>query len=107
MGRALQVCAESGCPNLQPCAAHQRQAWSGSDRRSGLPADWRSRRSAVLSRDRGVCQLRYPGCRVRATEVHHAVNRDRHELADLLAVCTACHQVVTRAEAQQARRGVG
>jgi 5-methylcytosine-specific restriction endonuclease McrA len=104
MGRARQVCSEHGCPNLQPCELHARQSWARSDRRASLPADWRARRSAVLARDRGVCQLRYPGCVVRATEVHHLVHRDVHDIEALAAVCTSCHKSATQAEARSARQ---
>jgi hypothetical protein len=107
MARAAQVCIEHGCPNLQPCPAHARKPWSGSDRRADLPADWRARRSAVLARDKGVCQLRHPGCTHRAIEVHHTVSRTIHDLEALIATCPSCHKVETQREAANARRGGG
>ncbi len=52
-------------------------------------------RREVLARDRHRC--RSPGCgRTRFLEIHHIVPRSRgggHELANLVTLCSACHQL--------------
>lgn len=65
-------------------------------RQGGRP--WRRIRAFVLTRDRGLCQLRYPEiCTTRATQVDHilqVLTRPDLELdpANLRAVCTPCHE---------------
>ena len=53
--------------------------------------EWRSKRSAVLKRDGGVCQ----GCRnASATEIHHITyeNLFQEPLEDLISYCQPCHK---------------
>ena len=55
-----------------------------------LTPEWKERRSAVLRRDRFICQ----GClEARATEVHHRSYRSVFSelLFDLVSVCKECH----------------
>ena len=104
MTRASKPCSHPGCPNLQPCAEHRPAGWSDA-RRTTLPPDWRSRRAKVMKRDAGVCQLRFPRCTVRATEVHHTGDRNDHRIEALIAVCERCHHKVTLEQAAAARRG--
>lgn len=80
-------------------------AWAGSDRASRLPSDWPRRRTRVLARDAGICQLGDPGCTVTATEVDHVVHGDDHSLTNLQAVCTRCHAAKSAREGAYARHG--
>ena len=66
-------------------------AWETSDRRSRLPADWPQRRVTVLRRDGYRCQMGYPGCSIKATDVDHIVPGDDHSLPNLRAACSNCH----------------
>jgi 5-methylcytosine-specific restriction protein A len=52
----------------------------------------------VLKRDGYVCQLRYPGCLGRASQVDHIVQPEAggtDELENLRAVCRRCHATRT------------
>jgi len=95
------VCVQPGCPNLNPCPLHKRKAWAGSTRRKRLPRDWDGRRRYILRRDRGLCQLKYPGCTTIATEVDHIERGDDHRFSNLQGACSPCHAKKTIAE----RRG--
>ncbi|WP_459957300.1 HNH endonuclease [Nocardia sp. IFM 10818] len=72
--------------------------WTSSDRSSRLPSDWESRRSQVLRRDKGVCQIRSADCWKAATEVDHINRGDDHSLRNLRAVCAHCHARKSSAE---------
>ena len=69
----------------------------------GVPRVLRQR---ILDRDRGRCQLRYPGCTGVATEVDHIVNVARLGVSrahatdeiNLQSVCSACHRRKTERE---------
>lgn len=78
-------------------------AWQGSTRRQRLPPDWQQRRISVLERDGHRCQLRYPGCQGRATDVDHIQHGDNHNLDNLQAACNPCHLAKTAREAAAAR----
>lgn len=72
-------------------------------RERGVPAVQRRR---ILRRDRGVCQIGGPDCRVAASEVDHVVpafegGADGDE--NLRAVCRTCHASKSREEAARAR----
>lgn len=82
-------------------------SWSSNPSRRNVarPADWAARRRAVLQRDGHTCRLRLAGvCIGLATEVDHIVNVPDHELPNLQAVCTPCHERKTAAEAAAGRR---
>jgi 5-methylcytosine-specific restriction protein A len=71
-----------------------------------LPRRWARLRAAVLKRDQYTCRLRYPGCRIRATEVDHIVPAalgGSDDLSNLAAVCTPCHRHKTAREANLSR----
>lgn len=59
---------------------------------------WRDRREAVLERDGGRCKARLEVCTGGAQQIHHLSYRHwRNEpLFDLIAVCSACHDEITR-----------
>lgn len=75
--------------------------WGNSTRSATLPPDWPCRRKRVLRRDKGLCQIRYPGyCTVKATQVDHVGHRMDHSMANLQGACAECNQrknVLTRA----------
>lgn len=67
-------------------------AWEArSARRQTLPADWSSRRTRILRRDRRQCQIRGPRCIGTATEVDHVGAADDHRDEVLRSACTPCH----------------
>lgn len=66
-------------------------AWATSNRRQQLPANWQELRRLVLERDRGICQIRDPGCVVRATDVDHVIPNGDDSPANLRAACRRCH----------------
>ena len=74
--------------------------------------EWQAVRRLVLDRDRDVCQIKPPKCKVRATEVDHIVNVDdgggRLALENLRAACSSCNvSKRNTAVAARARRGRG
>ncbi len=79
--------------------------WVGSTRRSRLLANWATViRPAVLRRDQGVCQLRFPDvCVSVATDVDHKKAGDDHRLSNLQAACAPCHRKKSAAEGAAAR----
>jgi 5-methylcytosine-specific restriction endonuclease McrA len=96
MARAPKICPR--CPNLQPCAEHERKPWEGSTRRRRLPRDWEKRRRYVLQRD-PVCKVCNNALSV---EVDHIVNNDDHRYENLQGICTRCHDEKTQREAAAA-----
>jgi 5-methylcytosine-specific restriction endonuclease McrA len=61
-------------------------------------SDWQRVRLVVFQRDGFACQLRYPGCLGKATEVDHIIQpRDggTADPANLRAVCKRCHATRT------------
>lgn len=74
-----------------------------SQRKGGRP--WQRVRAFVLTRDRMLCQLRYPEhCTTTASEVDHVVSVHHdptRELdpTNLRAVCTPCHKHRTALQA--------
>lgn len=97
-----KVCAEPGCPELQPCEKHKPRAWQGSDRRARLPKNWERTRQRILRRDHRRCYL----CGDEATEVDHIVNNDDHHDTNLAAICIPCHKRKTAREAAVGRTRV-
>lgn len=85
--------------------------WETSRRRELLPPDWSTViRPAVLARDDHTCQLRYPSCQAKATDVDHMGDRTDHRLAMLQAACKRCHATKSAGEgggAWAARRKQG
>jgi 5-methylcytosine-specific restriction endonuclease McrA len=64
-------------------------------RYTGMP--WRTLRRIILERDRGVCQVRGPGCEGEAKAVDHIVptceGGDFYDPANLRASCRKCNGV--------------
>jgi 5-methylcytosine-specific restriction protein A len=78
------------------CRVHGGKAWAKKPPANAYAynGDWAERRQRVLKRDGYVCQLRYPGCPGRASQVDHIVQPEAGGTADLenlRAVCTRCH----------------
>ena len=73
--------------------------WTGSNRRSRLPADWPRRRAAVIARD-PICME----CHLRpSTEADHKQPGDDHRLANLQGLCLPCHLKKSSGEGHAAR----
>ncbi len=104
MTRPAQVCNVPGCPRTAlregKCEEHKRPAWrDASTRKATLPADWRTRRLAILERDDHRCQCegcaRCTGgtpCRAPGIECDHIGDRLDHSPANLRAICVPCHR---------------
>lgn len=105
-----QICAEPGCPNLQPCATHPKQAWAGSTRRATLPSNWAALKRQCHQRDGWTCVdcgLYDPTGRL--LEADHTGGRNDH--TKLATRCTSvrkggngCHDKHTKQQAADARR---
>lgn len=79
--------------------------WSGSDRRSRLPADWAKRRKRILARDHYRCQHRRPDgsvCGASANQVDHRVAGDDDSDANLISLCEAHHAMKSSSEGGRA-----
>ncbi|AWY07567.1 HNH endonuclease [Streptomyces phage Yosif] len=69
-------------------------AWSSSDRRGRLPADWDKIRRRVLARDGHRCTHRDDygtRCPEPATDVDHIKAGDDHSMSNLRALCSWHH----------------
>ena len=80
------------------------QAMSQGWRRSPLPSNWPSIRRNVLERDEHHCQIGYPGCEIKATEVDHISDHDDHREVNLRSACGRCHRRRTREQMAAQRR---
>src|SRR6185503_10469103 len=70
--------------------------WETSTRQ--LPPNWSALRRTILARDGNTCQLQYPGCSQRATDVDHIVPGDDHNLNNLQGACSSCHSIKSSRE---------
>ncbi len=108
MTRACVVCGRkskgSRCPTH---AREQSLARQLRDRLYGYSrAHWKHVRKERLEYDGYICQLRLPGCTLRATTVHlHPSLEGHHDIAtrdDCLSACASCHGTVDAPRATQA-----
>lgn len=79
-------------------------AWSTSNRRAELPADWRERRERVRRRAGGRCEWVSPSgvrCKRDGTDADHAGDRMDHD--DLQWLCPIHHKRKTAGEARSAK----
>jgi 5-methylcytosine-specific restriction protein A len=88
------VCGSIGCER------HGRRAWRQKPpaNRYAYRGGWPERRLRVLERDGYVCQLRYPGCLGRASQVDHIVQPEAggtDSLENLRSACQQCHATRT------------
>lgn len=83
--------------------------WSGSNRKSRLPANWELLRRQVGSRDGWACQWvieidgRRQKCLRKANEVDHIVAGDDHRLENLRCLCTYHHAKKSGREGKDAQ----
>lgn len=104
-------CGTPGCPNLRPCADHQRKAWTptGNSHPRLRGRAWANARRRVLHRDGPLCAA--DGC----TRLGHILDHI-DELADwqpedpdpnrdenLQLLCTDCNDAKTKAAAAARR----
>lgn len=84
-------------------------AWTGSNRRAHLPADWSQRRAAVFKRDDYQCTWQEYGerCLGAAEECDHIRRGDDHNLTNLRSLCKVHHARKSSAEGRQAAGGRG
>ncbi|MGF0311370.1 HNH endonuclease [Rhodococcus sp. IEGM1428] len=78
---------------------------TGSSYRTG--AGHAKRKAIVLARDKGRCQLRYPGCTGKGTEADHIINVAAGGVVtidNMQAACESCHTAKTQEESATARR---
>lgn len=75
-------------------------AWSTSDRRQRLPADWDTIRAHVKTRAQGRCQAEVhdPRCDGRGTDADHITPGDDHSLSNLQWLSGPCHRAKTARE---------
>lgn len=80
----------------------RRAPWTGSNRKSRLPADWERLRSVVLQRCSGRCQWVEDGyrCPYPATDVDHITPGDDSSLENLQGLCGKHHLTKTGREAR-------
>lgn len=119
---APRPCRHPGCAVLVRdgsgyCGAHQadRKAGKFADQRRGsrhkrgYGASWDRLRKQILSRDKGLCQVCLAAGKYRpASQVDHIrpkAHGGTDAEANLQAICTACHQAKTAAEAGAAKGG--
>ncbi len=74
-------------------------------------AAWRSLRLRCLERDGYICQIRLPGCRVKATAVDHIIELEDggapYLLENVQAACVPCNTAKrNRRLARRAKRSV-
>lgn len=117
---AARPCRHPGCPALVRdgsgyCAAHQGDRrinrFADRDRASaaarGYGSAWRKLRPVVMARDCGLCQVcRLAGRLTVAVMVDHIKPKAEggtDDLDNLRAICKACHDVKTQAEAARGR----
>lgn len=105
MPRAPSKCSRDGCETRgtgRYCAEHKSGWTSGGSPRTST-AGHKAWRAAVLTRDKGACQIRGPHCTGRATEADHirnvAAGGAEYDLDNGQAVCATDHHAKTAREA--------
>lgn len=105
--RAPKLCAYPTCGQVVPngvrfCHEHRRQPWVTATPTASAGAinspGWRKLRSAILERDRHLCQIRGRKCTVTATAVDHiieAADGGTDDPSNLQSVCDPCHRSKT------------
>lgn len=85
---------------------HMSGKWTGSNRASRLPPDWKKRRAAVAARAGYYCEAIVGGerCRALGAECDHITPGDDHSLENLAWLCQAHHKAKTQTEAVAARK---
>lgn len=112
MPRAPRKCSIIGCENrithARYCPEHTVHGWTGRSHAQG--AEHRAWRTAVLKRDKGLCQIKHAGCTHRATEADHITNVKsggaQYDVDNGRAACTHCHKIETQQQSIEARRKI-
>lgn len=75
-------------------------AWSTSDRRQRLPANWATLRRQTRDRAHGLCQAKQhdPHCDGTGTDADHSTPGDTHRLENLQWLSAPCHRAKTARE---------
>lgn len=81
-------------------------AWSTSDRKERLPADWNRIRAAVKTRAKGRCQAQphATGCGGWGRDADHITPGDDHNLDNLQWLSGPCHRAKTNRETANRNR---
>ena len=112
MPRAPRKCSWSGCENrithTRYCTDHTVHGWTGRSHATG--AQHQAWRTAVLKRDKGMCQLKLTGCTHRATQADHIINvkagGGQYDVDNGQGACEPCHKQKTQQESIDARRKI-
>lgn len=107
MPRAAKICAEPGCPNLEPCPHHVKEPWAGSTRRSRTQLSGsreQKRNRFVMRKHGGICHV----CgEAGANQVDHVIplaQGGQDTIDNLRPIhATPCHRDKTQAEAKAGR----
>lgn len=81
-------------------------AWSTSQRKTELPANWQSLRAQAKARAGGVCERRDTTgtrCTAQGRELHHTGDKHDHRLENLQWICPPHHQEETNRQAKAAQ----
>jgi 5-methylcytosine-specific restriction protein A len=105
---ARKVCAEPGCPQLQPCPLHARKPWQRDAPRSTLSGSRQQKRARfVLLRDDGRCHVCGDYGADEADHVIPVAEGGADDVSNMAAIhggSDSCHSRKTAAEAERARR---
>lgn len=99
--RARATCPEPQCPNLQPCAAHRRDAFRAGARKRGYDARWERLREEHLNKEPLCRACAHLGRVTAATDVDHIIPfhglNDPLRLDDrnLQSLCHSHHSIKT------------
>lgn len=107
MPRAAKICAQPGCPNLQPCAEHAPAPWTGSTRSTRtISGSRQAKRSRfVIGRDNGVCHVCGKHGADQADHIVPLAEGGADTLANMAAIhADPCHKAKTAAEAARGRK---
>jgi 5-methylcytosine-specific restriction endonuclease McrA len=94
----LRACIGHGAVDCPRCGRGKAWAKKPPANAYAYKGDWSERRLRVLERDGYACQLRYPGCLGRGSQVDHIVQPEAggtDSLENLRAVCRKCHARLT------------
>ena len=80
-------------------------AWSSSNRRTQLPANWADLRRQAKARANSICEHHTNGvrCTNTGTELHHTADNTDHRLEVLEWICRSCHRTETQRQARAAQ----
>lgn len=113
MPRARKHCGIDGCKVLVAsghCEQHTHRFTNGGNTRTQDPRH-REWRKAVLANARGRCEIRRPGCKVRARDADHIVpvsaGGAEFDPKNGQAACPPCHGWKSSMEGHAARWGTG